>query len=51
MKKLYEKSELWFAILWIIAYCVVCGTVRGNFGDESPLMLSHIHNSEPTRRS
>lgn len=35
MKKLYEKSELWFAILWIIAYCVIEGTVRGNFGDES----------------
>lgn len=35
MKKLYEKSELSFAILWIIAYCVIAGTVRGNFGDES----------------
>ncbi len=23
MKKLYEKSELWFAILWIIAYVVL----------------------------
>lgn len=40
MKKLYEKSELWFAILWIIVYCVVCGTVRGNFGDESPIMTA-----------
>lgn len=37
MKKLYKKSEIWFALLWIIVYCVVCGTVRGNFGDESPL--------------
>ena len=23
MKKLYEKSELWFALVWIIAYCVL----------------------------
>ncbi len=23
MKKLYEKSELWFALAWIIAYCVL----------------------------
>ncbi len=42
MKKLYEKNELWFAILWIIVYCVVCGTVRGNFGDESPVMLATL---------
>ena len=42
MKKFYEKSELWFAIVWIIAYCVVCGTIRGNFGDESPLMTAAL---------
>ncbi len=23
MKRLYEKSELWFALLWIIGYCVL----------------------------
>ena len=23
MKKVYEKSELWFALAWIIAYCVL----------------------------
>ena len=23
MKKLYEKSEIWFAVVWIIAYCVL----------------------------
>lgn len=40
MRKLYEKSELWFAIIWIIAYCIVCGTVRGNFGDESAVMTA-----------
>ncbi|MCM1335864.1 MAG: CPBP family intramembrane metalloprotease [Bacteroides sp.] len=39
MKKFYEKNELWFAIVWIIVYVVVCGTVRGNFGDDSPAML------------
>lgn len=42
MRKLYEKSELWFSILWIIAYCVIAGTVRGNFGDESPLMTATL---------
>ena len=23
LKKLYDKSKIWFAILWIIAYCVL----------------------------
>lgn len=40
MKKLYDKNELMFAILWIIAYCVVVGTVRGNFGDDSVIMTA-----------
>ena len=40
MRKLYEKNELVFAILWIVAYCVICGTIRGNFGDESPIMTA-----------
>lgn len=40
MRKLYEKNELLMAILWIVAYVVVCGTVRGNFGDESPIMTA-----------
>lgn len=42
MKKLYEKNELVFAIIWIVAYCVICGTVRGNFGDDSPIMLAAL---------
>lgn len=42
MKKLYEKNELLFAILWIIAYCVGAGTIRGNFGDESPIMTATL---------
>lgn len=42
MKKLYEKNELLFAILWIVAYCVGAGTIRGNFGDESPLMTATL---------
>ncbi|MDE5858884.1 MAG: CPBP family intramembrane metalloprotease [Oscillospiraceae bacterium] len=24
MKKLYEKSEIWFAVIWIIAYVILC---------------------------
>ena len=23
LKKLYDKSPLWFAVAWIIAYCVL----------------------------
>lgn len=39
MKKLYEKNELLFAILWIVVYCVVSIPIRGSFGDESIAML------------
>ena len=39
MLKLYEKNEILFAVLWIALYCVVLGTIRGNFGDESIAML------------
>ncbi len=35
MKKLYEKSEIWFAVIWIIIYVVVMGNLRANFGDDS----------------
>ena len=35
MKKIYEKSEIWFAVMWIIIYVVVMGNLRSNFGDES----------------
>ncbi len=35
MKKLYYKSEIWFAVTWIIIYVVVMGNIRNNFGDES----------------
>lgn len=35
MKKLYEKSEIWFAVTWIIVYVVVMGNLRNHFGDES----------------
>ena len=32
MKKLYEKSEIIFAILWIVIYTVGVGTLKSNFG-------------------
>ncbi len=35
MKKLYEKSEITFAILWIVIYTVVMGTLKNNFGLDS----------------
>ncbi len=37
MKKLYEKSEISFAVLWIVIYVVVMGNLRKNFGDDSLL--------------
>ena len=39
MRKLYEKKEILFAVLWIVAYCVIAGTIKGNFGYESIYML------------
>ena len=38
MKSLYEKSEITFAILWIVIYTVVMGNLR-NLGDDSPWMM------------
>ena len=38
MKKLYEKSEIGFAILCIVVYTVSMGTLR-NTGDDSPWMM------------
>lgn len=42
MKHYYEKSEIWFAITWIIIYVVVMGNLRNNFGDESPYSMVAI---------
>ena len=39
MKKLYEEKEVLFAVLWIAAYCVVLGNVKGTFGYDSIYML------------
>lgn len=39
MKKLYEKNDLLFAILWIVVYCVTSVPIRGSYGDESIAML------------
>ncbi len=38
MKKLYEKSEILFAIFWIVLYTVSMGNLR-NLGDDSPYMM------------
>ena len=38
MKKLYEKSELTFAILWIVIYTVCIGNLR-RLGDDSPVLM------------
>lgn len=42
MKKLYEKNELTFALLWIGVYCAASIPIRGAFGDESPLMVVEL---------
>ena len=39
MYKLYQKNELTFAILWIALYCAVMTPLRGQFGDESIVMV------------
>lgn len=39
MINLYKKSEIWFAVTWIIIYVVVMGNLRNNFGDSSPISL------------
>ncbi len=35
MRKLYEKNEILFAVLWILVYCFFMIPIRGNLGDES----------------
>lgn len=42
MKKLYEKNDLSFAILWIVVYCAVSIPIRGSLGDESPVMTAAL---------
>lgn len=42
MKRIYEKNELLFAILWILVYCAVSIPIRGAWGDESPAMLAAL---------
>ncbi len=35
MKKMYDKSEITFAIIWIVIYTVGMGTLQNNFGLDS----------------
>ncbi len=39
MRKLYEKKRVLFAVLWILAYCLVMAPVKGRYGYESVRML------------
>ena len=41
MKKFYEKSEIAFAIFWIVLYTVSMGILR-NLGDDSPFMTAGL---------
>lgn len=38
MRKLYEKREVLFAVLWILAYCLVIAPLKGKLGFESAWM-------------
>ena len=42
MRKLYEEKGVLFAVLWIAAYCLVIGTIKGSYGYDSPLMLAAL---------
>ena len=35
MRKLFEKNEILFAVLCIVIYSTVAGTLKGRFGEES----------------
>ena len=39
MFRLYEKKEVLFAVLWIVAYCVIMSALKGQFGYGSIWML------------
>ena len=39
MRKLYTEKPVLFAVLWIVAYCVLLAPIRGRFGDGSLQML------------
>ena len=39
MLKFYEKNQIVFAVLWIVAYCMIIAPIRGTYGDGSIQML------------
>ncbi len=39
MRKLYETKEVLFAVLWIVAYCVIMSALKGELGYASIWML------------
>ena len=39
LKELYENKGVLFAVLWIILYCAVMTPVKGNYGEDSMVML------------
>ena len=39
MRKLYEKNEVLFAVVWILVYCFVMAPIKGSFGWDSIWML------------
>ena len=41
MKKFHEKSEISFAILWIVIYTVCMGNLR-RLGDDSPILMTGL---------
>ncbi len=39
MRKLYEKRQILFSVIWILVYCFATIPIRGELGDESIWML------------
>ena len=39
LKELYETKGVLFAVLWIILYCAILTPVKGNYGEDSIVML------------
>lgn len=38
IKKLYDKNEIYFSLVWIAVYCFFTMPIRSNFGDTSPIL-------------
>lgn len=42
MKRIFEKRELLFALIWIFVYCALIAPIRASYGDESIAMCCSL---------